>query len=223
MIVKPSEVTPRFAEPLSQSIAEVPELAAVLQLLPGDGLTGQQLIRHADVVAFTGSVANGKKVAVAAAEQFVPAYLELGGKDPVVVLAGSDLERATTAILRASIAATGQACQSLERIYVARSESESFLRMLIAKAQAAKLTRDVPESGILGPLIFARQAEIIRTHLEDARAKGASVHCGGTADSSQGACWIEPTVLSQVDHSMRIMTEETFGPILPVMAFDSVD
>ena len=110
-VIKPSEVTPRFAVPIARSIAAVEELAAVLTIMPGDGLTGQALIDSVDVVAFTGSVATGKKVAIAAAQKFIPAYLELGGKDPAIVLEGSDLDSATTAILRASIVATGQACQ----------------------------------------------------------------------------------------------------------------
>jgi len=154
-IIKPSEVTPRFVEPVVKSIAQVPELAQVLVIKPGGSATGQAIIKHVDVVAFTGSVATGKKVALAAAEAFIPAFLELGGKDPVIVLEGSDIDRATTAILRASIAATGQACQSLERIYVARSEYPAFCEMLTDKAQQVALSKPGLEKGNVGPLIFA--------------------------------------------------------------------
>lgn len=222
-IIKPSEVTPRFAAAIAESIANVPELHSVLRFITGDGRTGAALVGKVDVVAFTGSVATGKKVAAAAAEAFVPAFLELGGKDPAVVLPGSDLERATTSILRASVAATGQACQSLERIYVHQSQYDEFVDLLTEKADATKLSYPDPDVGIVGPLIFDRQADIIDEHLKDAVAKGAIVKTGGEILRHGGGCWVEPTVLCNVDHSMRIMTEETFGPVMPVMAYASVE
>ena len=222
-IIKPSEVTPRFAEPVAESISAVPELHGVLRFIAGDGRSGAALIDFIDVVAFTGSVATGRKVAAAAAEQFIPAFLELGGKDPVVLLEGSDLERAATAIIRASIAATGQACQSVERIYVHESQHDEFVERLSAKAAAAKLSYPDPDSGIIGPLIFDRQAEIIDAQIRDAVEKGAVVHSGGRVLDHGGGKWIEPTVLSNVDHSMDVMTEETFGPVMPVMAFSTED
>lgn len=219
-IVKPSEVTPRFAAPVAAAIEQVPELHAVLRFVSGDGRTGAALLEHVDAVAFTGSVATGRKVAVAAATAFIPAFLELGGKDPAVVLEGSDLERAATAILRASVAATGQACQSLERIYVHRSQHDAFVERLTEKAVNTKLSYPDPHRGIVGPLIFERQADIIGSHLEDALAKGAKIETGGEIRDLDGGLWIEPTVLSNVDHGMRVMREETFGPVMPVMAFD---
>jgi acyl-CoA reductase-like NAD-dependent aldehyde dehydrogenase len=222
-IIKPSEVTPRFAEPVAETIAKVPELHAVLRFISGDGRSGAELVNHVDLVAFTGSVATGKKVAAAAAENFIPAFLELGGKDPVVVLEGTDLERAATSILRASVSATGQACQSLERIYVHESQYDEFVRLLTGKAEAAKLSYPDPDSGIIGPLIFARQADIIGSHLEDAVARGAIVQTGGEILELDGGRWIEPTVVSNVDHSMALMTEETFGPVMPVMAYSTED
>ncbi len=221
--IKPSEVTPRFAEPLRESIAAVPELAAVLDIVSGDGETGAALIREVDVVAFTGSVATGRKVAVAAAEAFIPAFLELGGKDPAIVLPGSDLERATTAILRASVAATGQACQSLERLYVHEAQAAAFVDKLAGKASALELTAADPSRGTVGPLIFDRQAAIIREHLDDAVAKGATVVCGGEVRQIDGGWWIAPTVLADVDHSMQVMKDETFGPIMPVMRYADID
>lgn len=219
-MIKPSEVTPRFAEPVSAAIDEVTGLRNVLRFVPGDGRTGAELINHVDAVAFTGSVATGRKVAAAAAAAFIPAFLELGGKDPAVILAGSDLDRASTAILRASVAATGQACQSLERIYVNRAQHDEFVTLLADKARSTPLSYPDPNQGIVGPLIFARQAEIIDSHLRDAREKGATVVTGGEVRERDGGLWVEPTVLTNVDHSMRIMTEETFGPIMPVMAFE---
>ncbi|MEO1034102.1 MAG: aldehyde dehydrogenase family protein [Pseudomonadota bacterium] len=223
VFIKPSEVTPRFVAPLTAAIATVPDLPSILHVAAGDGETGAALVNAADAVAFTGSVATGRKVAAAAAARLIPAFLELGGKDPAIVLAGTDLDRATTAILRASVSATGQACQSLERIYVNREQFDDFVALLTAKAQAVPLTRDKTTGGVIGPLIFAAQADTIRRHLSDALAQGARVHCGGDVAGDDGALWIEPTVVTGVDHSMALMTDETFGPIMPVMAFDTVD
>lgn len=222
-IIKPSEVTPRFAAPVAEIVAGIPELHDVLRFITGDGRAGAALIEHVDAVAFTGSVATGRKVAAAAAAAFIPAFLELGGKDPVIVLEGSDLERAASAILRASVAATGQACQSLERVYVHESLYEEFAELLAAKAAATPLSYPDPHTGIIGPLIFERQGEIIQSHLDDAIDKGAIAHTGGEVKSLDGGLWIEPTVLTNVDHDMRIMREETFGPVMPVMVFADED
>jgi len=223
VIIKPSEVTPRFAIPVESSIAKIPELQRVLRFVSGDGRTGAALVECVDVVAFTGSVATGRKVASAAAEAFIPAFLELGGKDPAIILPGSDLERAATSILRASVAATGQACQSLERVYVHESQHDEFLSLLTSKAAAVDLSYPDPNRGTIGPLIFERQAEVIAKHLADAVAKGAIVHTGGEVIDHAGSKWIAPTVLSNVDHSMLVMSEETFGPVMPVMQYRNKD
>ncbi len=222
-IIKPSEVTPRFAGPVSESIREVPALNSVLEFASGDGRSGAALIEHVDVVAFTGSVATGQKVAAAAARHFIPAFLELGGKDPAVVLPDSDLDRAATAILRASVAATGQACQSIERIYVHENQYDEFVELLSEQSRETPLSYPEMDKGVVGPLIFDRQAETIQRHIADAVDKGAKVHTGGKVLDHGGGLWIEPTVLSQVDHSMAVMTEETFGPLMPVMAYSSAD
>ena len=223
VVIKPSEVTPRFAGPLREALADVPALAAVLDIVAGDGATGAVLVKNVDAVAFTGSVATGRKVAAAAAARLIPAFLELGGKDPAIVLADADIDRAVTAILRASVSATGQACQSLERIYVHDTILDTFVERLVAAAQAVPLTRGGEAGGILGPLIFAQQADTIGAHLTDARRKGATVACGGEIIDDGGALWIAPTVVTNVDHSMALMTEETFGPIMPVMGFADTD
>ncbi|MCC5860969.1 MAG: aldehyde dehydrogenase family protein [Gammaproteobacteria bacterium] len=219
--IKPSEVTPRFAEPLARAISEVPELAGVLTLLPGDGRTGAALVEQVDLICFTGSVATGRKVGEACARAFIPAFLELGGKDPAIVLASADPHRAAETVLRASVLATGQACQSLERVYVHTSLYQPFVEHLVAQARQVELSYPDIHRGIVGPLIFERQAEIIAGQLADAVARGAEIRCGGEIEHHGGGLWIRPTVLTGVTHEMQIMTEETFGPIMPVMAFDS--
>lgn len=221
--IKPSEVTPRFAEPLNRSIAAVPELEAILRVIPGDGACGAALIPLVDVVAFTGSVKTGRKVNEATARAFIPAFLELGGKDPAIVLADADIDHATTALLRGSISATGQACQSIERIYVEGPVLEAFVTQLVAKAEAVKLSWPDASSGDIGPLIFERQAKTIARHLQDAQDKGAKILTCGEILDHDGGLWIRPTVLTNVDHSMDIMRQETFGPIMPVMPFQNDD
>jgi succinate-semialdehyde dehydrogenase/glutarate-semialdehyde dehydrogenase len=165
ILLKPSEVTPRFAEPLRTLLAEVPELEKVITIIDGDGTTGAALINQVDAVCFTGSVPTGRIVAQSAARNFIPAFLELGGNDPAIVLADADIERASTSLLRASLLNTGQACQSIERIYVAEPIYEAFLTRLVAKAKMVKLNRDNLHAGHLGPLIQASQGEIIAAQL----------------------------------------------------------
>jgi acyl-CoA reductase-like NAD-dependent aldehyde dehydrogenase len=222
VIVKPSEVTPRFVAPLMDSIAAFPELANVLAFIEGDGATGASLIRQSDIVCFTGSVATGRKVAEACAGRFIPSCLELGGKDPAIVLASADPEQAAATVLRASVQATGQACQSLERVYVDRRIFERFVAALVEQANRVELNYPDIHRGQVGPLIFERQAEIIAGHLDEARAKGARVLTGGVIETHGGGRWLRPTVVTGVTHDMKLMTEETFGPVIPVMPFDDV-
>ncbi len=220
VVVKPSEVTPRFIRPLMAAIAEVPDLP--LAVIEGDGATGAALIEQVDYVAFTGSVATGRKVAAAAAAAFIPASLELGGKDPMIVMASADPVAAAATALRASVVNAGQACQSIERIYVARQIAEPFLAALVEQAEAARLNIDDVGRGEIGPFIFARQAEIVAGQIADAVAKGARVVTGGTVEE-RGGKWLRPTVVTEVTPEMALMSEETFGPVLPVTVFDTVD
>lgn len=222
VLVKPSEITPRFAAPLMDTISRFPELASVLRFVPGDGGTGAALINHADAIAFTGSVKTGRVVAESCARQFIPAFLELGGKDPCIVLPSADPVNAARVVLRASVQATGQACQSLERIYVHDSLYDGFVAELTERAKALELNYPDIHQGHIGPLIFARQADIIAAHLVDARAKGAEILCGGEIESHGGGLWIRPTVVVNVDHSMQLMRDETFGPVIPVMCYTDV-
>jgi acyl-CoA reductase-like NAD-dependent aldehyde dehydrogenase len=222
VIVKPSEVTPRFIGPLMQAIASVPALASVFAVIEGDGETGAALVGNVDYIAFTGSVATGRKVGEAAARAFIPASLELGGKDPMLVLASADPEQAAAVALRASVVASGQACQSIERVYVAREIHDHFLAHLVRLASAVTINHPDIGRGDIGPFIFARQSEIVAAQIADAVAKGAVVHTGGQVED-HGGKWLRPTVITGLTADMAIMTDETFGPVIPVIAFDSVD
>lgn len=223
VLIKPSEVTPRFVEPLLKTLDAVPELKAVVGFVLGDGSIGQALIEQVDLVCFTGSVATGRKVAEAAARRFIPASLELGGKDPVIILEGANLDNAVDSVLRGGLSNSGQACLSIERVYVQRSIHDEFLSKLGAKAGAMTLNWPDIHQGNLGPLIHAPQADIIDRQIKDAVAKGARIITGGEIQTHGGGRWCPPTVLADVNHDMEIMREETFGPVLPVMAFDTVE
>lgn len=223
VIVKPSEIAPRFVAPLMTTLNAVPKLRDVLTFVEGAGQTGADLIENVDLVCFTGSVETGRRVAEAAAKNFIPAFLELGGKDPAIVLESANLELATSAILWGSVVNTGQSCLSIERIYVAESIFEDFYHKLVAKASHLQLAYPTIESGEIGPIIAEHQAAIIKDHLQDAVSKGAVIHCGGKVEELGGGWWCRPTVLTGVDHSMDVITEETFGPIMPVMSFSTVE
>lgn len=219
-LLKPSEVTPRFVAPVQTIFRELGERAPPLAIALGGGETGAGVIARADAVCFTGSVATGRKVARQCAERMIPAFLELGGKDPLIVLAGAKLEDAVTAALRGSVLATGQACQSIERIYVARPILDAFVAALSEAARACRFNWPDITRGEIGPIIFDKQAAILEAQLADAYAKGARALTGGRIERHGGGLWLAPTVLVDVTHEMLVMREETFGPILPVMGFD---
>jgi acyl-CoA reductase-like NAD-dependent aldehyde dehydrogenase len=223
VLLKPSEVTPRFVEPLMHTVRRVPELAEVFDVVLGDGRTGQDVIASVDLVCFTGSVPTGRKVAVACAQRLIPCFLEMGGKDPAIVTASADIDRATTAVLRGGVYATGQVCYSVERVYVHQSIHDQFVAELVRKANQVTLNDSNPLEGHIGPFIFVRQPEIVASHLADAVAKGARVLSGGVTETLGGGLYMRPTVVTNVNHDMLLMREETFGPILPVMPYRTVD
>ena len=220
VVVKPSEVTPRFIEPLMQSILEVPELAKVFSYIAGDGKTGAIVGQNADIICFTGSVATGKKVYAACAKQFKPCFLELGGKDAALVFKGADLEHATSSLLWGSVVNCGHSCLSIERIYVQDAIFDAFLEKIVEKAKNLKLAYPSVFDGQIGPIISDKQVVIINDHLKDALAKGAKLHTGtGHTEQKGGGIYCFPTILTGVNHDMKLMKDETFGPILPIMSF----
>ena len=222
VIVKPSEVTPRFIEPLQRALAAVPGLANVLHIVAGGPATGAAMIEVADAVCFTGSVPTGRLIAKHCAERLIPVFLELGGKDAAIVLNGSDVKRAARAIAWGGLANAGQSCLSIERVIVEDALFKPFSEALAAECNELKLAYPGVDDGVIGPLIAARQAETIQAQLADAFAKGAVALSGASVENPVenlgGGLWCKPTVLIHVDNTMKIMTEETFGPVLPVIA-----
>ena len=222
VVVKPSEVTPRFIKVINKTIAAVPALAGVLQYVAGAGATGAELTRRTDLVCFTGSTATGRKVYQAACDRFIPVFLELGGKDAALVFEGADLDKASAALLWGSTVNAGQSCLSIERIYVQRTVLQEFIDKLTTRANAIGLAYPAVDSGQIGPIISDKQVAIINAQLDDALRKGATILTGSAqCEMLGGGYYCRPTILTNVNHSMKIMTEETFGPILPVMPFDA--
>jgi succinate-semialdehyde dehydrogenase/glutarate-semialdehyde dehydrogenase len=218
-IVKPSEITPRFVKPMMETICETPELAQVLTFVVGDGETGQAVVENVDIVNFTGSVPNGRKVAEACARRFIPSILELGGKDPVIITQTADLRKAATAVLRGAVTSTGQVCFSIERIYVQQKVHDAFVDILIKEAERVELNYPDSNRGQIGPFIAERQAAIVDDHLDDAVRKGAKIRTGGKSENLGGGLYMRPTVLTDVTRDMKIMRDETFGPVMPVMKY----
>ncbi|MDK3018763.1 aldehyde dehydrogenase family protein [Pseudodonghicola flavimaris] len=219
VLAKPSEVTPRFVKPFLAAIAEVPHLRDVLGYCEGDGETGGQVIDLTDMVVFTGSVPTGRKVQERAAGQFKTAFLELGGNDPAVVLDSADAAVAAEIIVRGAMENSGQLCCSIERVYAGPEIFEPLLQEVTERTAAMTLNTEGLQSGELGPIIFARQAEVLQAQLDDAVAKGARIVTGGNIVEKDGGLWCEPTVLVDVTQDMAIMQEETFGPIIPIARF----
>ena len=217
LMVKPSELTPRFVEPLRKTIEAVPELQRVLRFVQGDANTGAAMIDVADAVCFTGSVATGRVIARHCAERLIPVFLELGGKDAAIVLDGADIPRAARAIAWGGLANAGQSCLSIERVIVEARVYPEFVEALVAEVKQLRLAWPDVDEGEIGPMIAARQANLISGQLDEAIARGAKALVGGEVVSLGGGLWCQPTVLVDVTPDMRIMSEETFGPVLPVM------
>ncbi len=219
VVLKPSEVTPLTSLLMADAMRECGLPDGVYQVATGYGDTGQALIDAVDMVMFTGSTATGKKVMARAAETLTPVSLELGGKDPMLVLSDADLERAANAAVYYSMQNGGQTCISVERVYVEAPVYDEFVGKVTEKARA--LRQGVPSgpgSVDVGAMTSPAQIDIVTRHVEAAREAGASIVVGGKSRGGDGeGQFFAPTVLTGVDHSMSAMTEETFGPTLPIM------
>jgi acyl-CoA reductase-like NAD-dependent aldehyde dehydrogenase len=197
--------------------AGVPE--DVFQVVVGEGPAGAALLRSPiDKLVFTGSVGTGKRIAAAAAERLLPVVLELGGKDPMLVVDDADVDVASSAAVWGAFVNAGQACLSVERCYVHHRLYESFAKACAEKTKQLRVGNGMDAQTDVGPMIRQRQVRIVESHVEDAKARGARVLAGGIRLPELGVNFYAPTVLAGVTQDMRIMREETFGPVLPVMA-----
>jgi acyl-CoA reductase-like NAD-dependent aldehyde dehydrogenase len=189
----------------------------IFQVATGRGETGAALIDEVDFIMFTGSTKTGKKVAARAAESLTPVGLELGGKDAMIVLKDANVERAANGAVFYGMQNGGQTCISVERVYVEEPVYDEFVSKVEGKIRALRQGKpEGPGSVDVGAVIFPPQIDIVEDHVKDAVDKGAKVVTGGHK-REEGGRFYEPTLLVDVDHSMKAMTEETFGPTLPVM------
>ena len=217
VILKPSEVTPLTSLLLAEAMLECGLPENVLQIATGRGATGAALVDHVDMIMFTGSTKTGRKVAEAAARRLIPSSLELGGKDPMIVLSDANLERAANFATYYSMQNAGQTCISIERVYVEEPVYDEFVAKVSEKVRALRVGKPNGYGTVeVGAITFPPQMDTIKEHVADAVQKGAHVLAGGNQVPGPGR-FFEPTVLVDVDHSMKIMTEETFGPTLPIM------
>jgi succinate-semialdehyde dehydrogenase/glutarate-semialdehyde dehydrogenase len=215
ILAKPSEVTSRFV-PLLREALSAAGLGEVFKLVTGAGATGQAVIEASDQICFTGSVATGRKVGEACARRFIPASLELGGKDPALVLSDAHIEHAARALAWGSFVNGGQSCMSIERVYVEAPVADAFIAALVKETASLELAWPDPKQGQIGPVIAASQVELVRNQLDDAKAKGARALTGGEL-IDHGGIWCPPTVLVDVTDEMAVVAEESFASVLPVI------
>jgi succinate-semialdehyde dehydrogenase/glutarate-semialdehyde dehydrogenase len=233
VVLKPSELTPLTA----LKIKEVLDLAGLpdglLQVVTGDGSTGAALIgAGVDKIMFTGSVTTGKRVAEAAANYLIPVVLELGGKDPMIVLEDANLENAVRGAIWGAFANCGQSCSAVERCYVHESIADKFIDAVVAetkrlvlgtRASGAPEAGGTPEYPDIGPMSSEQQLRVVERHVYEATAEGAVALTGGERLPDASGPFFPPTVLTNVNHQMQVMREETFGPVLPIMTFKTDD
>ncbi len=218
VLLKPSEYTPLVGLRIARLFRDAGLPDGVLQVLTGDGATGESLLHAAiDKIVFTGSTRTGKKIAEAAARRLMPVVLELGGKDAMIVCADAPFERAASGAVWGAFNNCGQACASVERLYVVEPIAGKFIAAVVEKTKALRVGADGGRTNDVGPLTNENQLRIVTEHINDAVAKGAKILTGGKRIESLPGYFFEPTVLVDVTHDMRVMREETFGPVLPIV------
>ncbi len=217
VVMKPSEFAPRTGEWFKSVLAEfLPK--DVIQTVHGDGSTGQALVRSGiDSLVFTGSVGTGKRVLQLAAEMMIPCSVELGGKDPAIVLADCNLPRTVAGIMNWGLHNTGQDCGSVERVYVVNEIADRFAERLASAASRLISASQHPAGRAVdvGPLNNPRQLAVVEEHVEDAVKRGAKLLTGGKRTGE--GLFYQPTILDGCDHTMKVVNEETFGPVIPLI------
>lgn len=216
VVVKPSELTPLSGQ-LVQDLAEEAGMPGdVVLAIQGDGATGAALVdADTDIIAFTGSPEVGRRIAAATAAQLKPVLLELGGKDAMIVLEDANIKEAARGAITFGVFNAGQMCVGVERVYVVSEVFDEF--MAEATKAIGKLTVATGDNTDIGPLINPAQVDIIESHVKDAINRGATIVSGGSRVETGHGIYFEPTLMTDVDHSMAVMRDETFGPVVPVM------
>jgi succinate-semialdehyde dehydrogenase / glutarate-semialdehyde dehydrogenase len=223
IVIKPSEIAPYSTGYAIELMHEAGIPQDVAQIISGDGNAGAALVDYVDYICFTGSTAVGRKVAVRAAKRLIPCALELGGKDAMIVLADTNLDIAASALLMGACENAGQACASIERAYVEASIYDSFILRVREYAKQMQIGSGDGFDVDMGSLTNERELLRAEEFIQDAVGKGAEVIFGGKRRPELGPLIFEPTVLINVDHTMRVMREETFGPLVPIMRVADAD
>ena len=225
VVIKPSEMTPLSTLAFAEIFDHLPP--GVVNIVTGYGRdAGEPLVTdpRVRVIAFTGSLETGRHIARLAAEQIKKLHLELGGKDAFIVAEDADLDIAVPGVAWAALLNAGQVCTSTERVYVHESIAQPFIERITEFARHLRLGPGLEDTTDIGPMIGGTYRAKVEDHVEEARAHGARVLTGGRRpESRERGYFYEPTVLVNVDHSMRIMQEETFGPTIPIMTYRSFD
>jgi acyl-CoA reductase-like NAD-dependent aldehyde dehydrogenase len=214
VVLKPSEVTPGVGERIREVLQPLP--GGVATVVNGAGQVGAALVdAPCDKICFIGSPATGRKIAAVAARHLTPVVMELGGKDAAIVCEDADLDLASSGVLWGSFVNAGQTCCAIERIFVVESVADEFQALLLEKLARVRFGG---EDADVGSVTFKKQHKIVRDQLEDATEKGAVVLAGGGEVANRnGSLWFEPTVVDGVTDEMRLMSEETFGPVVPIV------
>lgn len=223
VFIKPSELTP-FSAVLARNLLVQSGLdPALVSIVHGTGDAGAELIRHVDYIGFTGGTATGRKVAVMAAERLIPFSLELGGKNPMIVLEGASLDNAANGLLAGAFSNSGQTCIAVERVYVQDSIYEDFARRVIEKTSGLKLGWSKSWDIDMGSLISTDHAKKVVGRVRQAVEEGARIMAGGRARPDLGPSFVEPTVLADATDLMSISREETFGPVIALYPVQNED
>jgi acyl-CoA reductase-like NAD-dependent aldehyde dehydrogenase len=223
VVLKPSEFTPLIGQAIGELFLEAGLPEGLLGIVQGHGRTGGALVAAVpDKIAFIGGGATAKRILAAAAQNLTPVTLELGGKDPVLVLGDADLSRAANAVVWGGFCNAGQVCASVERVYVDKRIAAPFIEKVVDLTRQLRVGQasgqDAPVE--MGPMISERQLEIVEGHVRDAVAGGARALIGGTRRAGDGH-FFEPTVLVDVRDDMPVMRDETFGPVLGIATFET--
>lgn len=225
VVLKPSEKSTLVGLKIGELFKEAGFPEGIVSVVTGDRDTGKFLSEaRLGRLIFTGSVVGGQKVMAQAAYNLTPVTLELGGKDPAIVLPDAPVDWTARGITWGAFTNAGQACASIERLYILKGKkTDQLIEKIVEKTKALKVGPATDENVDIGPLIDAEQLAKVVSQVEEAKEAGATVLCGGRQMTELGGYFYEPTVLTNVNHSMKIMQEETFGPVLPIMVIDNED
>jgi len=225
VVLRPSTSTPFSALAIGEILLEAGLPPGVLNIVPCRVVQAEEVIQNPEIqsIVFTGSVSVGKRIMELASRNLTSLVLELGGKDPMIVLEDADLEEAARGAVWAGFMNTGQSCASIERVYVASGIADKFLERVVGLTKALRVGNPIDPTIDIGPMENLGQLKVVEEHIRDAKEKGAEVLCGGRRLETLPGYFYLPTVLGHVDHTMKVMTEETFGPVLPVMTFSDVE